>query len=238
MKRLTLISLACATALAISPAAFAQTYDFTFTSPTIDITNGVITISSTPVPEGGGVSSYDILSVSGNYTDTGVLSGLGIVNVPISLYPAWGTNSSQILSVSGWEFDNQFYPSANAPGTNGAVFDVGGLFVNVGSTGYIANLWAGNISGEPGSSNTYTIGQGIPGESSTNAFDTGIGISGSSSSGSDGPSSGGSGGSSGGSSFVITVPESGSLSMLVLSIVALAGGFFFKARHSGLLLNA
>jgi len=231
MKKLTLISLAVAAALAICPAALvAQTYDFTFTSPTIDITNGVITISSTPVPEGGGVSSYDILSVSGNYTDTGVLSGLGIVNVPISLYPAWGTNSSQILSVSGWEFDNQFYPGANAPGTNGAVFDVGGLFMYVGSSSvsnpYIANLWAGNIDGEPGSPNSYTIEQGQLGVTNNLGYDTGIGLSNAAATPDD-------------SNFNLTrVPESGSLSMLVLSIVALAGGFFFKARHSGLLLNA
>ena len=225
MRKFSLIFLAVAAALAISPEAFAQTYDFTFISPTIDIANGVITLSPTPaVPEGAGIYSYDIASVSGAYSGPDGVSG------SISLYPGWGANSSQILSVSGWEFDNQFYPGANAPGTNGAVFDVGGLFMYVGSSTvsnpYIANLWAGNIDGEPGSPNSYTIEQGQLGVTNNLGYDTGIGLSNAAATPDD-------------SNFNFTrVPESGSLSMLVLSIVALAGGFFFKARHSGLLLNA
>jgi hypothetical protein len=230
MRKFSLIFLAVAAALAISPEAFSQTYDFTFISPTIDIANGVITLSPTPaVLEGVGpgnvpIYSYDIASVSGAYSGPDGVSG------SISLYPGWGANSSQILSVSGWEFDNQFYPGANAPGTNGAVFDVGGLFMYVGSSTvsnpYIANLWAGNIDGEPGSPNSYTIEQGQLGVTNNLGYDTGIGLSNAAATPDD-------------SNFNLTrVPESGSLSMLVLSIVALAGGFFFKARHSGLLLNA
>ena len=38
--------------------------------------------------------------------------------------------------------------------------------------------------------------------------------------------------------YVYRVPEYGTLSMLLLSFVGLGGGFFFKARQSGLLLNA
>jgi hypothetical protein len=36
---------------------------------------------------------------------------------------------------------------------------------------------------------------------------------------------------------ITPVPEPSSLSMLVLSFVGLAGGFFFKARQNGLLLK-
>jgi hypothetical protein len=249
MKKASFVSLAIAAALAISPAMFVgqcttnatvTCYSFDFTSPTIDITNGLIGVSDTANPDG---ISYDILSFSGNYTGPDGFNGV------VSLYfldpgdptssANWGSATSEILAVPGWEYDNVFYPGANAPGTSGpgnsgAYFDVGGLFFNVVTTppGGVANLWAGNIYGWPGSPGTYSVEQGMLGGSNDLGYATGIAVDGKVlppptppiGSGTPPPIP-----------FSFSLPESNSAPMLGLSILCLAGVFIFRGRRSGLI---
>jgi len=247
MKKVSLVSIAIAAALAISPALLVAQctagdtcYTFDFSSPTVNFTSE-LTVAPTQVLEGtngsGNIYSYDIVGMSGTYTDSA--SGLGIsLGAPgtISLYPGNSTNSAWIGTVPGWVFDNEFYPGANAPGTDGALFDTGGVFFYVGPTNgspaYVVNIWAGNIPGQPGSPNTYTIQEGVLGGTNDLNSVQGLAISGKvvpppvvdpSSNNPIVP--------------VAFVPESGSLYMLILCAFGLAGAFLFKCRQSRLFVK-
>ena len=236
MKQFSLTFFACAASLAISPAvAMGQCasgdtcYTLDFSSPTISITNGIIAVSDTA----GGTASngakyYDIEAFTGTYTDK-----VSPVTGSISLFTTYGygSDTAQIGSVSGWIYDNVLYPDANAPGTNNGYFDVGGLFFNVTQASpppyYVANLWAGNIAGEPGSPSTYTIQEGQLGGSNDLGGDTGIGMTNSVPLAF--PSTGVPPGSPAGA---IAFPESSSLSALLLCALGLAAGVCLRARKA------
>jgi hypothetical protein len=235
MKKVSLVSLAAAAALAIAPAALlaqcttgggVTCYSFSFTSPTIDITNGLIGVSDTANPAitgYPGVVGYDIVSFSGNYSGPGI----PFATDNVSLTSGWGSYTNQNFSVSGWEYDNVFYPDANAPGTNGAYFDVGGLFFTIATAPpSIGNVWAGDIAGEPGSPGTYTAGQQL-GETGGESFDTGIGFYGE-------PLAHPGTQLDNSPPIPFALPEYGAAPMVGLCILCLAGTFLFKVRRSGL----
>jgi hypothetical protein len=237
MAQLSLISFTCAAALAIGPAAAMgqcalgdTCYTLDFSSPTITVTNGILAVSD--IIGGAAVSNgatyFDVEGFTGTYTDSASnVTG----NISLLIANGWGSDTNEITAVPGWIYDNVFYPGANAPGTSNGYFDVGGLFFYVGPTSppptYIANLWAGNIAGEPGSPNTYTIQEGLLGGSNDLGGATGIGMSNSVPLVSP-PSPRDPAGA-------IVFPESSSLSALLLCALCMAGGFFFRARHSGLI---
>lgn len=236
MKKVSLASLAISAAFLISPVVLAgqcapgdTCYTFDFSAGPVQITNGLLTVAPTPaVDEGGGVTSYNIVGFSGNYTDS-----MSPVNGAISLFPGNGSLSN-MLTIPGWEYDNEFYPGANAPGTTGGLFDVGGLMFYVGtvdSSAYFVNIWAGNIYGEPGSPGTYTIYEGQLG-GGTYTLVTGEAISGEVV-----PPPVVNPPSQNPVANLILVPESGALSMLILCALGLAGGFLLRLRQSGLCMN-
>jgi hypothetical protein len=153
-----------------------------------------------------GTSGYNITSFTGTFTDTAI-SYTGAA----SLYPGLGTDSSYLTSLNGqFTYDNQFYPGGTAPSdASGADFDNNGLLLLVGPTGspqYIVSLFGSNGPTISLYGQTYGEWWYNLGWNTVPA-----------------------------DALNITVPESGSQFMLVLCGFGLAGGFFYKAKQSGLL---
>ncbi len=137
MKKFLAALLTLVGALAITPVALADSFDFSFTGPVTQfagVNPGTISFSSVFVtavtgPDGG----LDITSVSGTYTDTS--NGL---TGNLSLYTGGGvngTNAAPLLDAHSTEsYDNVFYPNNNAPkdATGGPKGYVGGYFDDQG----------------------------------------------------------------------------------------------------------
>jgi len=194
MKKVILALFALVTALAISPVASAQTYDFTYTDAT------------------AGIFATGVLGVSGTTAISGTITYDGVT---LALLSGSATPPAYITSPSGSiQFDNQVYASG---GPNGLLSTTGGLdFENATQTEDI-NIWAGAFNG--------SAWGGVNGSGPYNLWVW--------------TSSGGYSPTSGYGDFTLTqVPEYGGLAMLILSLLAIAGGFFFKARQSGLMLAA
>ena len=183
MKKVTLALFALATALAISPVASAQNYDFTYTDAS------------------AGISASGVLVVSGTTAISGTITYLGEVYA----LPAAVTSGN-------FTYDNQVYPSGGPDGYL-TIANYGLLFSNATDTEEI-NIFGGAFS--------------YGGSSGPGPYDFWVWTSG-----------GGFNPTSDAGTFTLTqVPEYGGLSMLILSLLTLAGGFFFKARQSGLFLAA
>lgn len=223
MKKLSLVSLACAAVLVITPAALvAQNFDFSSPGNNITIA-GVFTLNASPNAANSPYYSYTLASFTGTYTDTldGVEGTLSLIT------PIGGTFASpDALEVGNgdvYTYDDQYYPGG-APDAPGAVFDNAnsiGLYVSpsVGPADeYYVFLWGNSngsyevVDGYTASGSRYAGSPFPPGDSY--GFFQNL------------PASG------------IFVPETGSLSMLALCVLGLAGGFFCKTRQSGLLLNS
>jgi hypothetical protein len=195
MKKLSLVSLAVAAVLAISPAAFAQSYDFNWGYTNNNATassNGVFTATF------AGGDTYDI--TSGTIVTYGdpTING-GATTSGTSFIPTPGNYTVQYSPSGAFIFDNVLTTPANPLIDNdGLLFYVAGREVNIFSNGP-----------GPGTYQFYD-------QSGYNDF----------------------GNFSLSAPSLVSVPEYGAMSMLLLSIAGLAGGFFFKTRNSGLLLNA
>jgi len=117
MKKLSLVSLACAAALAVCPAVLlGQSYDFTISGSGISAT-GVLTVQAT-----GNPSVDEIIGISGTYSD-GSIVGAAITG----LYP---DPSYTPIEDSNhlFYFDNLFDPSGTGGSLDayGMVFDIAG----------------------------------------------------------------------------------------------------------------
>jgi hypothetical protein len=206
MKKLSLISLAAAAVLAISPAALvAQQVDFTFTTD-----NGAASGTGIfDITEVGTSDVYQISLISGTFTDTN--NGLALTNESIaSLYPAsYSSSSPTVVGSLPVYADNLFYPTGGAPSINGSpaggVLDTYGLLFTL-ANGDLVNVTGLGANDGPEMSVIDSTGSRILDQ--------------------------------GDDRYRYSVPEYGTLSMLALSFVGLGAGFFFKARQSGLLLNA
>jgi hypothetical protein len=132
MKKLSLIALTAAAALAICPGALVgQQYDFTITGSGISA-SGVLTV--TPIVGDPGV--YGITGITGTYSDT---NGTTVSDAAITgLYPD-PTYASIITTSYLFSLDNLLYPAGNAPpacffgtcSTGGQQLDVVGLVFDV-----------------------------------------------------------------------------------------------------------
>jgi hypothetical protein len=120
MKKYAAVLLTLAGALAVSPIASADSFNFNFSGPVNTsfganpgtISFGTIFITAVTGPDGG----WDITSISGNYSNTG--DGL---TGTLSLYPGNGSNESALTDTFDTEsYDNVFYPNDNAPADPGA----------------------------------------------------------------------------------------------------------------------
>jgi hypothetical protein len=221
---LTLISLAAA--LVIVPAALADSFNFTYTGnvsqypagatyPAYNITiNGVFTTAGIPDADGG----VNITSFTGTYSDP--VDG---VSGAISLYPGNGTYENYLVSANGsWDYDNLYYPKANAPGTSGGLFDYYGLLFNIGPSNnpdeWEVNFWANTNT-------TYILveSETEPGQDYLNQS-TGIGISNPADpTGPTDPTG----------PIISPTPEPGSLLLLGTGLLGLAAVLYRKAKPSG-----
>jgi hypothetical protein len=142
MKKFSIALLAMAAALAITPAALADSVCFTISGSGI---SGSGTITFTPA--GGGV--YDITGITGIFSTTndggfsGAITGLGA--------SSYDVNNPSTNALSVW--DNLFYPGGDSPNINGAYGDLpgGNLLDGYGllfdvTGGYTVNLFGNGLS--------------------------------------------------------------------------------------------
>lgn len=152
MKKFYLPLFAMAAALAIAPAALANTETWSFAISGDGITSsGTITATAA----GGGV--FDIIGVTGDFstTNNGGFSG-AITGLPSG---SWDSSNPSNNSLSVW--DNLLYPSDDSPTLiysgqtlpGGSLLDGYGLLFDVGA--YTVNVW-GNGTGAG-----YSLSDGI-----------------------------------------------------------------------------
>lgn len=152
MKKFSLASLALVAALALSPAAKADSFSFDFVgNGGAFVAQGILTAT-----EIGNSGIWNITGMTGSFTDTD--NGLGIVNQPITLYPDQGsayTISTIQGSVNGYYtadgaegYDNLLY----YPGSPYFLDAAGGLVFYTGtlnSSGYEIGIAQGSNDGSP-----------------------------------------------------------------------------------------
>ena len=131
MKKLTLTLFALAAALAITPAALADTlFPYTFVGSGLDT---ALTFSGTANGDG----SYTIANVAGTIFTAGsdITSPVIINEAPV--FDPNGTASNTINYGSiGIDYDNQLFPSQTpALDFSGVLFDVSGLYINIYGVG-------------------------------------------------------------------------------------------------------
>jgi hypothetical protein len=139
MKKFSVALFALAMALAITPAAIADTWSFNINGNGIS-SSGTITFQATTTP---GVD--EITGITGVFTDSNPNAGISnaqIIGLESSSYNA----SSLTLSSNGlFVFDNLFYPAGNASvtnwgGTPGGLLDLGGMLFEIAG-GNLVNIW-------------------------------------------------------------------------------------------------
>jgi hypothetical protein len=221
MKKLSLVSLAIAIALVIAPEMLtAQSYNFDFSSAGNDITiTGIFTTSPSQNLANLPYDSNTVTSFSGNFSDpsTGVVGSMSLVPLASGQDTLGSPSFIEISNGDVYSYDNQFYPNSNAPGAPGTVFDyANAVAVYISPAGgptdeYIAFLW-GNPDGSYEVYDNNTKGSLLPNDPYMYFQNL--------------PAS---------SVTVSAVPEGSSSNMLVLSVLLLAGSFFYKGRKAGLI---
>ncbi|MGB8845690.1 MAG: hypothetical protein WCC73_08410, partial [Terracidiphilus sp.] len=149
MKKFSLASFALVAALAITPAAQADSWIYTITgsnfTATLDLTG--TNVGLVPGPSGS-VDAYVITSVSGTFWDGSETYAIG-ATAPV---PAPGANAYSLTDADGYLFDNLLYPSLNP------ALDWGGLLLDIDGSGFYLNIFGGAFGGSDGinaPSNTY-----------------------------------------------------------------------------------
>jgi PEP-CTERM motif len=171
--------LALAAFVAVSPAAKADQFSFSFSGGGI-FASGIITTSSVPVP--GVPGAFQVIGATGTFSDTtaGIAStaitGVQTTSLPSGINPD-GTfvPPGTAAGGSGFSYDNLFYPAGNSPAVcpppgpgdpeppfpyGGGLLDIYGvLFTTQG--GYNIDVWSNGVI--PGFGLTYGVGDSLNG---------------------------------------------------------------------------
>jgi hypothetical protein len=144
-------------AFVLTPAAHADSYDFSITGTGISA-SGVIQVSA-----GGPLGSDYITGITGNFVDTtnhisgaisgGNLTGPDPAGAVAFNNPATTFNPTSFTS-AGFSYDDLFWPGANSPAVCieapvffGGFFDIYGMAFDIAG-GYTADIWSnGNLGG-------------------------------------------------------------------------------------------
>ena len=161
MKKFSIALLAMAAALAITPAALADTLNFSFSGGGVS-GSGTLTLSAI----GGGVD--EITGITGAFTDTSLsISDAAITGMDAGSYSSSSPSliyvlGNGILEDGNYAWDNLYYPGGNAPSVSlaaegypsgtysasGGQLDAYGLIFSLGG-GYEVNLYGNGAGVDP-----------------------------------------------------------------------------------------
>jgi PEP-CTERM motif len=173
-------ALPLALTLALSPAAKADTYAFSFSGGGLS-GSGILSISSVPVS--GVPGAYQITGINGTFSDSNAgisnaaITGLQVTSLPSPINPD-GTfiPPGQQSDGFGFSYDNLFFPSGNSPVVcpppgpgdpeppypfGGGYLDIYGILFHV-QGGYSVDLWSNGVV--PGFGLTYGVGDSLNGD--------------------------------------------------------------------------
>jgi hypothetical protein len=171
--------LVLATGVAMTPAARADSYNFSFSGGGLSA-SGVLTVSNVPVP--GVPGAFQVTGVSGTFSDTklgltnAAISGVSATSLPSGINPD-GTfiPPANAADGSGFSYDNLFYPGGDSPAVcpppgpgdpeqpypfGGGLLDIYGLLFNV-QGGYSVDVWSNGVL--PGLGLSYGAGDSLGG---------------------------------------------------------------------------
>jgi hypothetical protein len=157
MKKFLLALLAMAVALAITPAAMADSFSYTINGSNftgnVTFTTGDTTVNNLPGPSGN-VSAYVITSASGNINIVGGPT-YNFTDAQVTL-PDNGANAYNLEDNGSFEYDNLLYTGLSG----NDVLDWGGVLFSP-APGYELNLFGGGFgSGAPGNGLFYFADNG------------------------------------------------------------------------------
>ncbi|GGA68264.1 hypothetical protein GCM10011507_19710 [Edaphobacter acidisoli] len=156
MKINCFATLALVAAVALAPAAIADQLDFSFNGNGISTSGSFTYTPSTIVP-----GAEEITGITGTFSD----SNVGVSGAIMGLYsPVSYVNTipGVASTTGGLSYDDLFFPGGNSPQDcagypfTGGVFDIFGVAFNVGTAGYVGEIWSnGDI---PGLGTVYAAG--------------------------------------------------------------------------------
>jgi hypothetical protein len=211
MKKLSLVSFAVAAALSISPAVLlGQNENFTISI----ISNGIDFSGSGTF---WAATAYSAVPGGGTATDGYLITSFSgsLISAP-GAPPALGavtlipsTNPGGNFTIPGILADDLLFISNDVAGPGSGYLDNSGLVVALG--GYEVNIFTGQSTSLGPAGLPYQVYFYPGGYSAATTINPTVSLS---------------------------VPEFGSLSMLILCALALSGALFYKGRQSGLFLNS
>lgn len=157
MKKISLALLALAAALAITPAAMADSFEYTINGSNFSAALNLVTGPANVANGVAQTAAYTILDVSGTFTVNGTTPITYTFGPTAPEVANTGSNATNLTLSSDGEFlfDNLLYPGK----TGNGILDWGGLLVEFG--GYELNIFSGSVgSGAPGDAYFYFADNG------------------------------------------------------------------------------